>query len=79
MIENQKIVQLRAFLDRHGELQSLSQIPVEGSSLSSCFILATMKSPEAATVVQSKTGLQLFGFNSLIISEAWMQIHLSTS
>lgn len=75
MINDHKKSRLTDLLSAHGSVMSLSQIP-NGSQPGPCMILATMKSPHEAIQIQQKYGFQPFGYNSLIISEAWLSIHL---
>jgi len=76
MIDAQQKIRLTDLLSAHGDVTSLSQIP-GGPPPSPCMILATMDSPQAAIQIQQKYGFQPFGYNSLIITEAWLSVHLA--
>lgn len=73
MVESALQQQLHRLLSQYGEVETLQYFPQahDGATI----ILATMKTAEEAISAQHALGLPLFGFNSLIINEAWVTAH----
>lgn len=73
MVESSLTQHLHHLLSQYGELQTIQCFPQthDGAAI----ILATMKTAEEAIAAQGALGLPLFGFNSLIINEAWLKDH----
>lgn len=63
--------QLHHLLSQYGRVESIQQFPQAHNGAT--IILATMKTAEEAIAAQHALGLSLFGFNSLIINEAWVK------
>lgn len=77
MIDLQTKSLLSALLAEHGKVQSLTSLH-GASAHDACMLLVTMNSPQEATALHQKFGFQPFGFNSLIISAAWLESNLAT-
>lgn len=75
MIDAHLKSKLEEFLAEHGKVQSLTSFSGTRPD-EPCMILATMEHPQDATRLYQKFDFQLFGFNSLIISETWLESHL---
>lgn len=76
MIDTHIIDNLRLMLSQHGEVLTLTSLPGRLSEKEPCMVLATMKSEETAKLIHREYGFPVFGFNSLIITQAWLQQHL---
>lgn len=77
MIDIKTIDNLRHMLSQHGEVQSLTNLPGRLSGKDPCMVLATMQSEEVAKLIHREYGFPVFGFNSLIITQAWLLQHLA--
>jgi hypothetical protein len=64
---------LSHLLSPYGLIDSIQHLPDARGSFT---LLVTMKSPQQALQIHHALGLELFGFDSLLADQAWLEKHL---
>lgn len=71
MVEPHVRQSLNELLSAYGEVESIECLPDRARA--TFLVLATMRSPQQASMAQHALGLTLFGFSSLLINEHWLR------
>lgn len=74
MIGEDMVKRLHDFISAQGVIESVRELRI--SQPNGCVALVTVKSREDAVRIAGDLGLNLFGFNTLIVNEHWIRNNL---